>query len=121
MWVGPSNSEKRGSCVYPCARASCDPHTLTTPRARLGRPSPRRQGDVKAPSPGDGADGVAAVKGAALREALARLLRTPADHLQPWRGRLGQGLGAMGAAAAADAAQRQLERYAARWGLAGAA
>ncbi|KIZ00970.1 hypothetical protein MNEG_6990 [Monoraphidium neglectum] len=68
------------------------------------------KGDVRAPSPGDGQDGVAASKGAALRAALARLLRLPADHLAPWRAQISQALAAMGAGAAADSAQRQLAR-----------
>jgi len=68
------------------------------------------QGFLRSPSPNDGQDGVSASKAAALRECLVRLLRTPADALTQWRAPLIEALGSMGAAAAAESAQRQLAR-----------
>eukprot|EP00882_Tetradesmus_deserticola_P005911 GHRQ01006225.1.p1 GENE.GHRQ01006225.1~~GHRQ01006225.1.p1 ORF type:complete len:400 (+),score=162.01 GHRQ01006225.1:214-1413(+) len=73
-----------------------------------------RESLFKAPQPGDGQPCVAASCGAALKDMLARILRSNTDASKPWQGRLDAALRAIGAEAVADSALRHIERAAAR-------
>jgi hypothetical protein len=73
------------------------------------------QAIFKAPVPGDGQSCIAASCGSALKDMLARIMRSNTDVSKPWQRKLDAALRAIGADAVADSALRHIERAAARY------
>jgi hypothetical protein len=72
------------------------------------------QAIFKVPVPGDGQSCIAASCGAALKDMLARIMRSNTEASRRWQWKLETALRGIGADAVADSALRHIERAAAR-------